>query len=785
MGQPFWHVPHRRNPVFTGRGDVIADLRRRLTQRGRAALGQVQAICGLGGIGKTQTAVEYAYRYRDKYLAVLWATAESTLALKAGFAELARRMHLPHPQEDLDQGVIALKGWLEAHPGWLLILDNADDPNFLAPFLPDAGHGHVLITSRAQDFQNLGVLDAIELPNLPVADATTFLLRRSGREDVEADERDAAERLARELGGLPLALEQAAAYIKASKGMRLRRYLESYRGRGLDLLNAHGPALGRYPESMVTTWAANFEAVEAASSAAADVLRFSAFLAPDDIPFELVSRGAPELGASVAATLVQDGGDATRVNDLLQQSARYSLIRIDGHSEAYGLHRLVQEVLKDAMVEHTLREWAEHAVRAVSRAFPSVEHDNWPLCGRLLPHALAVASWIEQDRMRFAEAGQLLHQTADYLYERGQYAEAEPLLKRAMEVRREALGERHPDYAASLNDLASLYHAMGRHAEAEPLYHRAMEVRREALGERHPDYAASLNDLAELYRATGRHAEAEPLYQRAMEVRREALGERHPDYAASLNDLASLYSVLGRHAEAEPLLKRAMEVRREALGERHPDYAASLNDLASLYHAMGRHAEAEPLLKRAMEVRREALGERHPDYADSLNNLASLYYVLGRHAEAEPLYQRAMEVYREALGERHPAYAASLNNLASLYYAMGRHAEAEPLYQRAMEVYREALGERHPDYAASLNNLAGLYHAMGRHAEAEPLLKRAMEVRREALGERHPDYAASLNNLAGLYHAMGRHAEAEPLLKRAMEVRREALGSGTPTTPPR
>ena len=823
MGRPIWNVPHRQNPAFTGRGEVFAALRERLTGSGRTAL--AQAISGLGGIGKTQTAVEYAYRYRDQYQAVLWLNAESPLALKAGCGELARRMQLPHPEEDLDQAVSALKDWLETHSGWLLILDNADDPAMLGPFLRDAGQGHILLTSRAQDFQDLGILEPVELPKLPIEEATEFMLHRCGRQ--EAEERDAARELARELDGLPLALEQAAAYIHETKAP-FRRYLDGYRRRGLALLQARGPALGGYPESVVSTWAANFDTVQEQSPAAADVLRFSAFLAPDVIPFELLARGAHQLGPSVQQALaggpsraesdqteglrsrprantsflgrllllarlvfrrsrgvnprrVESNGDPLLVHDLLRPLGRFSLARIDGHGETYSIHRLVQEVLKAAMDDATRHLWAERAVRAVDQAFPPVEYDHWPLCDRLLPHALAVASWIERDRPEFAEAGRLLNQTAFYLYDRGQYAEAEPLYKEAMEIHRTALGEEHPAYATSLNNLAVLYDAMGRHADAEPLYKQATEIRRTALGEEHPAYADSLNNLAMLYDAMGRHADAEPLYKQAMEIRRTALGEGHPAYADSLNNLAELYRAMGRHADAEPLYKQAMEIYRISLGERHPAYADSLNNLAELYRAMGRHADAEPLYKQATEIRRTALGEEHPAYADSLNNLAELYRAMGRHADAEPLYKQATEIRRTALGEEHPAYADSLNNLAELYRAMGRHADAEPLYKQAMEIYRISLGERHPAYADSLNNLAVLYRAMGRHADAEPLLLKAMEIRRTALGEEHPAYATSLNNLAVLYDAMGRHADAEPLYRQAVRILRAALGASHPT----
>src|SRR5262249_4132894 len=156
-----WNVPHPRNEFFTGRDEVVAAIRKRLTRRRKAAL--AQAISGLGGIGKTQTAVEYAHRYRDRYQAILWLNAETPLGLKAGCGELARLMRMPHPQGDLDQAVLALKQWLAIESGWLLIFDNADAPAMLEPFLPDAEHGNILVTSRAQDFQDIGIFEPVEL----------------------------------------------------------------------------------------------------------------------------------------------------------------------------------------------------------------------------------------------------------------------------------------------------------------------------------------------------------------------------------------------------------------------------------------------------------------------------------------------------------------------------------------------------------------------------------------------------------------------------------------------
>ena len=676
MGLPFWNVPHSRNPVFTAREDVLTDLRARFTDQGGQA--RIQAFVGLGGIGKTQTAVEYAYRYRDAYEAILWFNAESLLEFKAECGEVARAMRLPHPEGDLDQAVIALRNWLGAHDGWLVVLDNLDDPATSGILLPNALRGHVIITARTKDLQELGILDPFELAELSADDATAFLLSRCGREAAETEERRAAEWLARELGGLPLALEQAAAYIKAN-GVTFQRYLESFRNGGLGRLEARRPALGSYPKSVVTTWAANFAAVQKESPAAADVLRLTAFLAPDAIPFELMSRGASEIGPVVADFLGGAVDDPLRISDLIQPLGRFSLIRIRGEDESYGIHRLVQAVVRDAMDEATRRLWAERAVRAVAKALPDVDYANWPVYEQLLPHALTAISWLDQDKPGSVEVAGIATQAGIYLWQLSQFADAEPLLQKAVEIGRTTVGERHPDYAASLNNLGGLYRETNQRDKAVPLFQEAMEIRRDVLGERHPLYAASLNNMGLLYRELGELDAAEPLLRRATEIRREALGERHPDYAASLNSLALLYRETGRLDAAEALLRRAMEIRRKALGERHPLYAVSLNNLGALCWMTGRFAAAVPLIREAMEIRRDALGERHPDYAVSLANLGRFYRETGRFAAAVPLIREAMEIRRETLGEQDPLYAELLKILASLERVPGRHEEPENL----------------------------------------------------------------------------------------------------------
>ncbi len=373
------------------------------------------------------------------------------------------------------------------------------------------------------------------------------------------------------------------------------------------------------------------------------------------------------------------------------------------------------------------------------------------------------------DQRRLLGRAEDLNALAGSEYAKGRYKTAEAGARESLNIREKLLGQDHPDYATSLNNLGMLYHDMGDYARAEPLYRRAMDIRKKALGEDQPDYAASLNNLGSLYQDMGGYARAEPLLRRAMDIRKKVLGEDQPNYAASLANLGGLYKDMGDHARAEPLLRRAMETYKKVVGADNPNYAASLANLGGLYKDMGDHARAEPLLRRAMEILKEAPGEDHPKYATSLNNLGMLYLAMGDYARAEPLLRGAMEIWKKVLGEYHPTYAMSLKNLGMLYGAMGDYTRAEPLTRSAMEICKKSVGEDHPDYARSLNNVGALYVTRGEYARAEPVVRRAMEIFRKALGEDHPDYAASLSNLGVLYLVIGDYARAAPLFKEALD----------------
>jgi CHAT domain-containing protein/tetratricopeptide (TPR) repeat protein len=366
------------------------------------------------------------------------------------------------------------------------------------------------------------------------------------------------------------------------------------------------------------------------------------------------------------------------------------------------------------------------------------------------------------------------------LLDAANFAEAMPLAKRSVELAKARRGERHPQYATALTNLAELLRATNRLSEAEPLYRRALAIDEKSLGSEHPNVARDLNNLAGLLQDTNRLAEAEPLYRRALAIDEKSYGPQHPDVARDLNGLAQLLQDTNRLAEAEPLMRRALAIDEKSLGSEHPYVAIRLNNLAALLHATNRLAEAEPLMRRALAVDEKSLGSEHPNVATDLNNLAQLLQDTNRLAEAEPLMRRALAIKEKSLGPEHPSVAISLNNLAGLLRATNRLADAEQLMRRTLAIDEKSFGPDHPNVARDLNNLAQLLRATKRLAEAEPLYRRALASDEKSFGSEHPYVATDLNNLAQLLQDTNRLAGAEPLMRRALAVDRKSLGSAHP-----
>jgi tetratricopeptide (TPR) repeat protein len=805
---PLWNVPLSRNVFFTGQEELLFRLASILQGEQKTALTQPHALSGLGGIGKTQLALEYAYRHRQDYHAVLWGRADTHEALISTFLNIAHLLDLPQKDEQ-DQMVTveAVKIWLGNRSQWLFILDNADDLALVKEFLPPAFQGHLLLTTRAQTMGKV-VRSKLEVEVMRPEIGALLLLRRARMLATEASleeapdgERTRAKELAEELGGLPLALDQAGAYIEETQ-CGLAGYQRLYQTRRTELLRSRGGVVEDHPESVATTWSLSFEQVEQRDPAAADLLRLCAFLAPDAIPEELLSKGARELGDILAPVAL----DAYQLNQAITALRAYSLISRDAQAQALTVHRLVQVILRDSMPTETQQDWLDRCIRLLDQAFPSAEmpvtrqsfagviagwmsvNERWDRCKQLVPHVLASAALsLPWENSSLPNAVSLFRKTAGYLAEHYLFDEAERLYQRVLAICEHQFGPEHPDTAISLNNLASLYRMQGRYSEAERLYQQVISICEHQLGSEDPLTATTLATLASFYWWHGRYSEAEPLYQRVLSIREQQFGPEHPDTATSLNNLATVYTDQGKYVEAERLYQRAIAIGEKTLGPEHPALATPLDNLALLYDDQGKYTEAEPLKQRVWAIKNLAIceqqaGPEHPDTAISLNNLAELYRAQGMYTEAERLYQRALSICERQFGPECPDTATTLHQLGYLYQEQDKYEQAEPLYQRALQIREQALGPEHPDTATTLHELARLYQNQGKYEQAESLCLQALHIFEQALGSEHPNTAVTLSLLARLYQGQRKYVEAEQLFLHALRIHEQVLGSEHPDT---
>jgi tetratricopeptide (TPR) repeat protein len=676
--------------LFKGRKKVLADLRKKLGRTDRSAGAGAVAVHGLGGVGKTRAALEYAWQNQADYTGLLFVSAATTneggidrsapttATLWSNLANLAGELALEAATPAVDAQMAQVLGWLEAHPGWLLIVDNVDTNEAAGEvewLLPRLRAGHVLITARISEWSP--AVTPLELTELAQRDAVSFLLertkdrRRTARDS--GGERAAAGEIARALGGLALALEQAGAYINHLR-LSLAEYLERWRNKRAELLQWYDERVMQYPASVAITWVTTFAQLAEPEQR---LLRVLSWLAPEPIPLFFFE-------AAPLAEAIPDPRAA------LAGLAAFSLVRFEETADAVVVHRLVQEIARGRVSDSDRQAGLRIALDAVDASAIGQPNDVrfWPVWIPLAPHVIAVV--VYADAAGLAEPTfRLLNGLGLYLKARSRLREAELVHRRALTIIEGSFGEEHVQVATSLNNLASLLAVMNRPDEAEPLYLRALRICEKSLGPDDPQVATSLNNLALFLRDTNRLLVAEWRFRRALEIWEGSLGPEHPNVASALNNLALLLQDTNRLREAEPLFRRALRIWKKSLGPGHPAVATGLNNLARLLRDTNRPAKAEPLFRRALKIDQAWYGPDDPMVAIDLGNLALLLQATDRLAEAEPLCRRHLEIFlkftRET-GHEHQYLRNGFSIYTGLLAAMGRN-QAE-IRARLNEVLR-------------------------------------------------------------------------------------------------
>lgn len=675
---PYWTVPFLRNPCFTGRETLLQSIHAQLTSAQPVVLTKAAALSGLGGIGKTQLAVEYAYRHALEYTAVFWLAAETEESLTTSVQHIAEQLQLPERQAtEQFKMVVTVRRWLTTHAGWLVIVDNVEDLDLLQSVLPPARQGALLFTTR---HQTLGTLaQPLNVPPMEGDEGIALLLQRAHRPALPLSEAEAeaARELVHLLGGLPLALDQAGAYIDET-GCSMVAYVRQYHQQRKQVMARRGLHGGAHPASVTTTLMLSMRQVEDEHPAGADLLRLCAFLHPEAIPEDLLASATSNLGPALGRLTT----DPYQFDLALAALRNASLVTRHAETRTLSIHRLVQAVLQDQLEPAEVRLWSTQVIRAVNAAFPEPELSGWAKCERYLTHALACIPLITPAGSYLPEAGELLFKVGSYLMARGRYVEAKPLLEHMVAMEEQQHGTDHPMLIPRLEKQAELVWRQGKYILVEPILRRVLALEEQYLGPSHAQTAESLNNLAVCYFYQERYTEAEPLYQRALGTQEQQLGPEHPEVANTLNNLASLYRKQKRYEMAALLHQRALRIREQQLGPEHLDTAMTFITLAGLYCDQEKYEQAEVLCRRGLRIREQQLGSEHPDTALTLTNLALLCQKQEKYQQAEPLYQRALHIQEQQLGMEHPQTIRTLKKLAVMYREQGKDEQAEAMYQK-------------------------------------------------------------------------------------------------------
>jgi hypothetical protein len=636
-------------PVFlVGREVLLADVHAHLALGAERAGPRVVVLCGLPGAGKTSAAVEYAYRHLGEVGACWQFAAGDPAVLAAQFAVLAAQLGARDLADARDPVAAVHAVLARASTPWLLVFDNVPDLAAVQDFLPPAGAGRVLVTSQSQHWPAGW---SVQVPVLDPAVAAQFLATRTGD-----THQDAALELARDLGGLPLALEQAAAYMQAT-GTSLARYLQLFRGRQADLL-ARGEAAGHRGHTAATLGLA-LARLEEEAPAAAGLMRLLAFLAPEPVPLDLVLIRQPAATQRArAARLVGPLlGDSVAVTDAVAALRRYSLASLAGDG-LVQVHRLVKAVARSQLTRHEATRWKKTATALVEAAVPANGElpSVWPQCAAVLPHALAV--------LELTSRGMKL--IVEYLGQSGSHSAAREMYVLIADAHQNSAsyGPGHPDTLAARLRLAYWTGEAGDAAEARDQYGALLPVHERILGPDHPDVLTTRATLARWTGEAGDAAGAREQYAALLPDRERILGPEHPHTLTTRVSIAYLTGVVGDAAAARDQLAGLLPVRRRVLGPGHPQILSTRHGLARFTGEAGHAAGARDQYADLLPDRVRIMGADHPDVLRTRASLARWTGEAGDAAGARDQYAALLPDAERILGPGHPDVLRTRSSLA-------------------------------------------------------------------------------------------------------------------------
>ena len=648
--------------------------------------------------------------------------------MEKAYQEIAKEAGLAGAEDPRVNQLQLVKQWLEDKDSrtWVMVIDNADDEklffgedethgqgshsssNNLARYFPQRLNGSILLTTRNRmlGVKFAAVRGVIAIPEMSISESKVLLRENLGKETYDDHE---LTDLAEVLENLPLALVQAAAFI-GEKSQLISEYLRTYRGSDLSkikLLSQNFEDSERDPEiknPVVVTWAISFEQIRKNNPQAAELLSLMSVLDRQAIPKSLLLPDIEEVDLDIALGTLK----------------AFSLITVEQNRQTFNLHRLVYLATRNWLkMNKELDTWTGKALVLLSDLFPSPKFENQEIWMAYLPHAHTVLNSHRLPASKSIAQASLLYGVSRAHREKGDYAPAEMMAWKSLDLREKFLGKKHTRTLHSLINLGIVLWRQGRSKEAEQINRQALDGYEDMLGKEHLDTLAIVNNLALVLLDQGKYEEAEELHRRVLTAREKILGKGHPDTLNSVDNLGLVLCDQGKYEEAEKLHRRALSDYEKILGKEHSDTLGSVNNLALVIGNQGKYEEAEKLHRRALTAKEKILGKEHPSTLNSVGNLGLVLGNQGKYEEAEKLHRRALSDYGKILGKEHPDTLRSVSNLAFLFRKRGQYRDALPLYQKACAGLEKALGSDHPRTRQCANRYARMLDEMRRESKTE------------------------------------------------------------------
>ncbi|WP_405882430.1 FxSxx-COOH system tetratricopeptide repeat protein [Streptomyces sp. NBC_01136] len=771
-----WGGVPRRNTRFTGR-ERLLNQAYHLFQGAEAGAGVV-TMHGMSGVGKTQLAAEYVYRFGSEYDVVWWVNAEKRVTYRRRLAELAPQLGLSTGAE-YGERLRAVRDSLrrgEPYSRWLLILDGADEPDQIWDLVP-TGPGHVLITSRNPEWSEHNS-KLLEVPVYARDESVAFIRRRAPRlTEPEADQ------LAEALEDLPLLLDQTAGWLNDSD-LSVQDYIALLEG-GID-----GDVVkvsADFPVAFQTAWSILLNKLRDTVPESVDLLRLCTFFAPGFIPVRLLKEMPhDELPEQIAGLL----NDPLLWNRAINQLRQYSVVRLESHEtgtdetassgESLYLHRMVHQIVHKDMPDEDRREFVDVVRRALAAADPRRPTDTrlWPGYAEIVPH-LKYADVLQS---KDSAVQGLVFNCLRYMYISGEYNAGIKLAERAMEAWRTLLGENHPRIWELTHHYANLLRAVGDYQRTEAIERAAVEHLREERGPQDLEHLRAATGLAADLRGLARYDEALELCQWILTAYHDLLGEQDSRTLGAQNNLAVSLRLLGRYEEALDIDRRTMESRQQFLRGRHPWTLSSRISYATDLRLLGRYQEAASSQTESLREHRIVMGDDSPQTLDAEHNLAQCQYRSGDRRAAGRLFARVLERSERVLGETHPDTLRFAATTACFVREHGDIDQARELGESVIARYEVMLAEGHPYIAGVRANHALVLRSVGERDHAHVVIEEALADMTAAVGEHHPWTLGCAIDAAALRNLIGDPESAAALSQDAVTRATESLGRTHPLT---